>query len=373
MITLQQRSRRLSADLETPISLFLSLTQNKIPGLLLESAEVDGRWGRYSIIACDYLMTVSCVDARLSLSIKDDRLASLKELEGMPYLDGLRSLMQRLELVGDDMRQAPITRALYGYETAALFQPRLAQAIPASSAESCLVLAGTVIVFDHLYNRLTQLSLGEHRDLSHAPLHGAEEPSIGEVSRTPDQAAYMKGVEHIKELLHDGEAIQVVLSSQASAEFRGDAFMLYRRMRSINPSPYMFFMRLPEVTLFGSSPELMVRCTDGKLQLSPIAGTRRRGRDDEEDAALAADLLKDPKECSEHVMLVDLGRNDLGRVAKPGSVKLERLMEIERFSHVMHMTSRVTAQVNDGLGVLDILGAAFPAGTVSGAPKVRAM
>lgn len=183
----------------------------------------------------------------------------------------------------------------------------------------------------------------------------------------------MKGVEHIKELLHDGEAIQVVLSSQASAEFHGDAFTLYRRMRSINPSPYMFFMRLPEVTLFGSSPELMVRCTDGKLQLSPIAGTRKRGRDDEEDSALAADLLKDPKECSEHVMLVDLGRNDLGRVAKPGSVKLERLMEIERFSHVMHMTSRVTAQVNDGLDALDILGAAFPAGTVSGAPKVRAM
>lgn len=376
IITLQQRSRRLSADLETPISLFLSLTQNQTPGLLLESAEVDGRWGRYSVIACDYLMTVSCVDARLSLSISDDRLASLKELEGMPYLDGLRALMQRLELVGDDMRQAPITRALYGYfgyETAALFQPKLAQTISPSSAESCLVLAGTVIVFDHLYNRLTQISLGEHRDLSHAPLQETEEPSVGEVSRTPDQAGYMKGVEHIKELLHDGEAIQVVLSSQASAEFYGDAFTLYRRMRSINPSPYMFFMRLPEVTLFGSSPELMVRCTDGKLQLSPIAGTRKRGRDDEEDSALAADLLKDPKECSEHVMLVDLGRNDLGRVAKPGSVKLERLMEIERFSHVMHMTSRVTAQVNDGLDALDILGAAFPAGTVSGAPKVRAM
>ena len=173
------------------------------------------------------------------------------------------------------------------------------------------MLAGTVIVFDHLYNRLTQISLGEHRDLAHTPLHETEEPSIGEVTRTPDQAGYMKGVEHIKELLHNGEAIQVVLSSQASAEFHGDAFTLYRRMRSINPSPYMFFMSLPGVTLFGSSPELMVRCTDGKLQLSPIAGTRKRGRDDEEDAALAADLLKDPKECSEHVMLVDLGRNDL--------------------------------------------------------------
>lgn len=133
IITLQQHSRRLSADLETPISLFLSLTRDQTPGLLLESAEVDGKWGRYSVIACDYLMTVSCADARLSLTVSDERLASLKELDGMPYLDGLRVLMQRLELVGDDKRQAPITRALYGYfgyETAALFQPKLAQTIP---------------------------------------------------------------------------------------------------------------------------------------------------------------------------------------------------------------------------------------------------
>lgn len=376
IITLRQSSRRLSADLETPISLFLSLTQDKTPGLLLESAEVDGKWGRYSVIACDYLLTISCEDARLALNIADERLNTLADLDGAPYLEGLRALMNRLHLVGDDKRQAPITRALYGhfgYETAALFQPKLAGTIAPSSAESCLVLAGTVIVFDHLYNRLTQISLGEHRDLSHAAIRETEAPVIGEVSRTPDKAGYMQGVEHIKQLLHDGEAIQVVLSTQASAEFRGDAFTLYRRMRSINPSPYMFFMQLPGVTLFGSSPELMVRCTDGKLQLSPIAGTRKRGLDDEEDSALAADLLKDPKERSEHVMLVDLGRNDLGRVAKPGSVKLERLMEIERFSHVMHMTSRVTAQVNDGLDALDILGAAFPAGTVSGAPKVRAM
>ena len=142
-------------------------------------------------------MTVSCVDARLSLSIKDDRLASLKELEGMPYLDGLRSLMQRLELVGDDMRRGSPLRglctAISGMKPPPCSSPGWRGPIPASSAESCLVLAGTVIVFDHLYNRLTQLSLGEHRDLSHAPLHGAEEPSVGEVSRTPDQAAYMKG------------------------------------------------------------------------------------------------------------------------------------------------------------------------------------
>ena len=148
---------------------------------------------------------------------------------------------------------------------------------------------------------------------------------------------------------------------------------LYRRLRRINASPYMFHMALPGMTLFGSSPEVMVRCTAGTLQLSPIAGTRRRGRDDLEDARLAAELRADPKEQAEHVMLVDLGRNDLGRVARPGSVRVERYMDVERFSHVMHLTSSVTARLADGLDAVDVLASAFPAGTVSGAPKLRAM
>ena len=144
-------------------------------------------------------------------------------------------------------------------------------------------------------------------------------------------------------------------------------------MRRYNASPYMFYMKIGDMTLFGSSPEVMVRCTRGKLQLSPIAGTRRRGHDDAEDARLAQELRDDPKERAEHVMLVDLGRNDLGRVARPGSVTLERRMEVERFSHVMHLTSRVTAHLDEGKDALDVLAATFPAGTVSGAPKVRAM
>ena len=187
------------------------------------------------------------------------------------------------------------------------------------------------------------------------------------------EAGYKAMVEKIKAMLHQGEAIQVVPSVNFSVACEGDPFVLYRRMRRYNASPYMFFMRLGDFCFWGASPEVMVRCEKGRLQLSPIAGTRRRGRDDLEDARLAEELRSDPKEQAEHVMLVDLGRNDLGRVAQPGSVNLERCMDVERFSHVMHLTSRVTARLAPGRDALDVLAATFPAGTVSGAPKVRAM
>lgn len=375
-IKLKQKVRRLNADLETPISLFLSITEGNAPAIMLESAEVDGKWGRHSIIACDFLLTVNCRQGNLDLTIDDERLAPLKELNGLPFVDGLRRLMNSLELTAEDDKLPPITRALYGYfgyEMSALFQPKLAGTLKVDDAEACLALPGTILLFDHLYNKLTQISLGEHRSIPERHEFPTDNPVAGEPVRYPSEEEYKQGVEKIRTLLHDGEAIQVVLSSQASADFSGDPFILYRRMRSINPSPYMFFMRLPGLTLFGSSPEVLVRSTGGKLQLSPIAGTRKRGEDEVEDAQLAAELLQDPKERAEHIMLVDLGRNDLGRVAKQGSVKVERLMEVERFSHVMHLTSRVTAQLNPQFDALDILGSSFPAGTVSGAPKIRAM
>lgn len=375
-IQLTQQVRRLNADLDTPISLFLSITQGTEQSIMLESAEVDGKWGRYSLIACDFLLVLQCRNGNLELTINDERLSSLAELNGQPFIEGTRRIMKLLEIKSEDSQLAPITRALYGYfgyEMAALFQPKLADTINKDNAESCLVLPGTVLLFDHLYNKLTQISLSEPRDIPEKSFPTTPEPAIGNVTRTPDETAYKQKVENIKELIREGEAIQVVLSSQASAPFSGDPFTLYRRMRSLNPSPYMFFMRLPEITLFGSSPEVLVRCTGGKLQLSPIAGTRKRGSTEIEDSRLATDLLKDPKERAEHVMLVDLGRNDLGRIAKPGTVKVERLMEIERFSHVMHMTSRVTAWLKPELDALDILASSFPAGTVSGAPKIRAM
>lgn len=374
---LRQRARWLPADMDTPISLFLGMAGNG-DGILLESAEVDGRWGRYSVLACDMALVLTCREGRLAVDIRDDRLAPLAAHDGQPYVTGLRALMRQLRITPPEgMDVPPITRALYGwlgFGMARLFHPTLAGAMPEDEAEAALVLPGTVLLFDHLYNRLCQISLGEHREVSsgrqtaEAPL-----PDGGEVTASPDEAGYKAVVERIRAMLHAGEAIQVVPSVRFSTPFAGDAFTLYRRMRRYNASPYMFYMKIGDMTLFGSSPEVMVRCTRGRLQLSPIAGTRRRGRDDAEDARLAQELRDDPKERAEHVMLVDLGRNDLGRVARPGSVSLERCMEVERFSHVMHLTSRVTAQLDEGKDALDVLAATFPAGTVSGAPKVRAM
>lgn len=374
---LRQRARWLPADMDTPISLFLGMAGNG-DGILLESAEVDGRWGRYSVLACDMALVLTCREGRLAVDIRDDRLAPLAAHDGQPYVAGLRALMRQLRITPPEgMDVPPITRALYGwlgFGMARLFHPTLAGAMPEDEAEAALVLPGTVLLFDHLYNRLCQISLGEHREVSsgrqtaEAPL-----PDGGEVTASPDEAGYKAVVERIRAMLHAGEAIQVVPSVRFSTPFAGDAFTLYRRMRRYNASPYMFYMKIGDMTLFGSSPEVMVRCTRGRLQLSPIAGTRRRGRDDAEDARLAQELRDDPKERAEHIMLVDLGRNDLGRVARPGSVTLERCMEVERFSHVMHLTSRVTAQLDEGKDALDVLAATFPAGTVSGAPKVRAM
>ncbi len=385
-VTLRQCARWLTADMDTPISLFLGMARQE-PGILLESAEVDGRWGRYSILACDILLSLTCRDGLLALDIRDPRLTPLRDLGGRPYVDGVRAVMRRLTLLAPDAAGdpgaptylPPITRALYGYlgyGMAGLFNPKLAAVIPAREADACLVLPGTVLVFDHLYNRLCQVSLGDHRTVAGA--HAADcmtaaAAPVPDVSAAPGEEGYKAAVQRIKELLRQGEAIQVVPSCNFSTPYAGDPFDLYRRMRRCNASPYMFFMRLPEITLFGSSPEVMVRCTAGRLQLSPIAGTRRRGEDDAEDARLAAELREDPKERAEHVMLVDLGRNDLGRIARPGTVNVERLMEVERFSHVMHLTSRVTARLQDGLDALDVLASTFPAGTVSGAPKVRAM
>lgn len=379
-ITLSQSCRRLAeGDTQTPIRLYMQISRQNPEAILLESAEVDGRWGRYSVIATDYLCEISCRDGNLGVQVNDSSVAGLKAYDGMPYMQGLRELMRAVEIVAENPQMAPIARALYGYwgyEMAAVFQPKLAESLDIKDAECRLVLAATVLVFDHVYNKLYQLSIGSPRDIVNMPVLMNCHPgtfAVGEAEHRPSEQEYKAGVQKVRQMLHDGEAIQVVGASQCSAPFEGDSFTLYRRMRGINPSPYMFFMRFSDMELFGASPEVMVQCTGGKLLLSPIAGTRRRGRDASEDEAFAAEMLASPKERAEHVMLVDLGRNDLGRVATGGSVQVERLMDVERFSHVMHMTSRITAQLAPDKDALDVLAGTFPAGTVSGAPKLRAM
>jgi anthranilate synthase component 1 len=372
-IILSQQGRYLEGDTDTPISLFLRNPQ----GILLESAEVDGRWGKYSILATGCLLSVNCRAGQLHLEIKDERLASLSSLEGMPFLEGLRAVLKAIVIQPDAKfaSQPAITRGLYGYlgyGIAGLTLKRLSKVIAAEEAEGCLILPSRVVIFDHIYNRVSELILTDTHEKP-APALEVEAFKVGSTTESVTQEQYIAQVENIKEQLRQGEAIQVVLSTHFEASFEGEPFALYRRLRRINPSPYLFYMDFPDITLMGSSPELLIRCAANQLQLSPIAGTRKRGKTEEEDSRLATELLQDPKERAEHLMLVDLGRNDLGRLARSGTVNVERLMEVERFSHVMHLTSRVTAQLNPGLDAVDVIAATFPAGTVSGAPKVRAM
>ncbi|HGY56381.1 MAG TPA: anthranilate synthase component I [Caldithrix abyssi] len=200
-----------------------------------------------------------------------------------------------------------------------------------------------------------------------------QQVKIGSVHSNYDKNIFMRDVQDIKERITAGEAIQVVLSQQMQASFSGDAFWIFRKLRSINPSPYMFYIDFGDPVILGASPEVMVKVTDNKVVLRPIAGTRPRGASPQEDNDLKHDLINDEKELAEHIMLVDLARNDLGRIARPGSVSVDKMMTIEMYSHVMHIVSEVSAELRDNVDIIDILQATFPAGTVSGAPKVRAM
>lgn len=380
-ISLTQHAAIMESDLETPVGMFIRLVGEN-QGILFESAETDGRWGRYSIIAMDFICAATCRDGKLHLAADDPRLEPLLAHHGKPFADGLRAFLDDLEIKPDPAQreaQPPITRALYGYlgyGVAGMFEPKLARVLPPEEAQGALVLPGTLVIFDHGYNKITRLTFTLDGEPVKSLPPVAPRPVNG-MSVTPkglaDEASYTSAVSRVKEMLRQGEAIQVVLSTPFSAPLQESPFSLYRRLRRINPSPYMFYMRLPDGIVLGSSPEVLITCENNKLRLCPIAGTRPRSRDLAKDAIFGDELLQDPKEKAEHVMLVDLGRNDLGRIAKNGSVNLERFMEVERFSHVMHLTSRISAELKEGLGPMDVVASTFPAGTVSGAPKVRAM
>ncbi|MFO8032479.1 MAG: anthranilate synthase component I family protein [Desulfohalobiaceae bacterium] len=377
-IALSQYSRIYPADTQTPISLYLDLVGEQ-PGILLESAEVDGRLGRYSLISWDFQLILQSRLGRMHLSIQNPLLAHLTEFQGQDFLPALRQILQKLSINPPEGMDPPpaLTRSLqgyFGYDLSALLEPKLAQVLPRQQEETCLVLPGKQILFDHLHHRCLFISLQAEDNPQACPGPRMQEDfSLGEVHNRPDQETFCSRVAETRELINSGEAIQVVLSTRFEAAFQGQPFTLYRRLRQANPSPYMFYLNLPELTLIGSSPELLVRCDQGLLQERPIAGTRPRGQSSDQDSQLAEELLQDPKEKAEHVMLVDLGRNDLGRISTAGSVQVEKFMQVERFSHVMHLTSYLQSRLQPDLDCVDVLRAAFPAGTVSGAPKIRAM
>ena len=381
------------ADLETPVSTYMKLVQGAPAdgvSFLLESVEHGERWGRYSFVGVDPFLVVTSRNGEVE--ILGDILGDIPETSP---LETVREVINSFSV--PTMPELPPLIAggvgFLGYDVVRYLE-KLPQTTVADvpTPELMLIFARTLFVFDHLRQRLTVVSnvvgedtyeqaidrtrrlvakLGE--PLTYTP-KGLGPPAEFELPpSTLGRSGYMAAVEIAKEYIRAGDIFQVVPSHRFSAPQPDDPFEVYRTLRLVNPSPYMFFLKHPEITLVGSSPEPLIKVEGRRVLQRPIAGTRPRGATDEEDQALEADLLADAKERAEHVMLVDLARNDLGRVCAYGSVEVEEFMVIERYSHVMHMTSQVAGELAEGKTGLDALYASFPAGTVSGAPKIRAM
>ncbi len=392
--------RELLADLITPVAAFARLCGDE-PGFLFESVEHGERWGRWSFIGRRPLATLRShgskvqIDGQLGVEVPRDRgilsaVAALTDLVDAPAIAELPPLhgglvgyfgydvVREIEDLGDpppDDRGLPDAVLDVIGELAAFdhFRQRVvlvANAWIPTDADAAAVDAA----YDDACARLAALAADGASPLSE-PL--TEPPRPGEapaeaVDET-DAAVFEAAVESARDLIGAGDIFQVVLSQRFALDLDADPFDLYRVLRQINPSPYMFFVRDPEVTLVGSSPEPLVTVRDGVVTSRPIAGTRFRGATEADDRRLAAELREHPKEVAEHVMLVDLARNDLGRVVAFGTCTVDELMTLERYSHVMHLTSEVTGDLAADAGLVDVLRATMPAGTVSGAPKVRAM
>lgn len=380
-------SREVDADLDTPVSAYLKL-RGSGPSFLLESAEGVERVGRYSFVGGT---------PRSTLRIKGGK--KLGEAGAcVACHDPLEAVHQLLQHYGPAAPSSePFTGGLLGYlsyEAAGYYERLpLAAAGPLDLPDAAFLEVDTLLIFDHLARRarvvshvwldrpperayagaVDRIEAVVHRLEAPVPAAPVLTPSAGETIANMTRQQFERMVASGKEHISAGDIIQVVLSHRLTLPLPGDPFGLYRRLRVVSPSPYMYFLDFVDHQIAGASPELLVQVRDGRVSSRPIAGTRRRGMSQEEDEALAKELLEDEKERAEHLMLVDLARNDVGRVSAPGSVLVRDFMRVERFSHVMHLVSDVEGRLAPGRSPLDALRAAFPAGTVSGAPKIRAM
>lgn len=411
-------AREIAADLETPVSAFLKVNRGDY-SFLLESVRGGEKWGRYTFLGTEPSLVVRASAGRINLIRPATAGRGSDTIESRAVdncFDALRSELKRFRAP-----ELPELPRFFGgavgylaYDLVRLFEPR----IPNSARDDLgvpelyLMLTDALLVFDNVRQSLkiiANVALDDFASIGAAYRSGQEkiehivdrlrsvaepiclEPSAPDSLLRPasspdrgDEAGvsvisnlaredYVSMVTSAKNYIAAGDIIQVVPSQRFEAPLNAHPFNIYRSLRTINPSPYMFYLRLGDVTLAGASPETMVRVEGRQITLRPIAGTRRRGGDELEDLALERELLADPKELAEHIMLVDLGRNDVGRVAKIGSVKVTELMTVERYSHVMHIVSNVVGELNDGMDAFDAFRATFPQGTVSGAPKIRAM
>jgi len=370
--------REIAADLDTPVSAFLKLSDLD-PVFLLESVAGGEQVGRYSFLG---------LGARSEISLRRDEMVvdgESRAVEGDP-LDALRAWLREADLPAPVTPRGPAGLVGYvGYEAAGWFE-RLPEPGPPPLAlpTAAFVVPKAILAFDHVRSTLRFHPLVDEdeaatleREVAQALRAGPAEPpppgASGEPHSNHSPEAFERAVEGAQERIVAGDAYQVVLSVRFEGETDVDPFAVYRALRILNPSPYLYFVRAGGASIVGSSPEALARLEGKRAMLRPIAGTRPRGSTVEEDAALAEELLGDPKENAEHTMLVDLARNDVGRVAAPGTVEVTALKTIERYSHVMHIVSTVEGVLKPGADQFDLFRAAFPAGTVTGAPKIRAM
>ncbi|HEV8016960.1 MAG TPA: anthranilate synthase component I family protein [Steroidobacteraceae bacterium] len=373
----------ITGDLDTPVSAFMKLSSFS-PRFLLESVEGGERLARYSFIGFGEGLEVRLDASGLTVAGRREPLPA----SGAALLAALRAALAQAPRPQPDIAGVPLAGGLVGY--AAYDVVRHFERLPAPAARVGGVPAlhyvapRSVLVFDHLTRGIALLHAGsepERRSLRSEvvrALRGALPNSWRGGRHAPPAAAYARddylaGVRRTQEYIAAGDVYQLVLASRFSGQHELDPFQAYRALRHINPSPYMYYCALGDVTVVGSSPEALVKLNARRAQLRPIAGTRPRAADAAVDRAHEAELLADPKENAEHVMLVDLARNDLGRVARAGSVRVDPYRSIERYSHVMHLVSGVHGELADGRDAFDLFAAAFPAGTLVGAPKVRAM
>ncbi|HBG51696.1 MAG TPA: anthranilate synthase component I, partial [Gammaproteobacteria bacterium] len=392
-------SRRILADLDTPLSLYLKLARGPY-SYLLESVQGGERWGRYSFIGLPARSVIRVRGHHLQLESAGQVIESHPNCQDpLAWIEDFQQ-RYRVAAVPGLPRFTGGLVGYFGYDTIRYIEPCLKASCPPDELHTpdiLLMVSEEVVVFDNLSGKLHLIVLADPSQpqaLEKAEARLDElivtlrQPYMGPVGKPGgekiqiDEAdfrscfgedAFMDAVEKVKEYILSGDIMQCVISQRMQVPYEGNPVDVYRALRTLNPSPYMYCMNLGDFHVVGSSPEILARLEDGEVTVRPIAGTRYRGKTPEEDKALEEALLSDPKEIAEHLMLIDLGRNDVGRIAKKGEVKLTDQMVVERYSHVMHIVSNVTGKVRDGITAMDVLRAVHPAGTLSGAPKIRAM
>nr|WP_313427973.1 anthranilate synthase component I [Brevundimonas diminuta] len=391
--------RRLVDDLETPVSAFLKVGHGRRYASLFESVEGGAVNGRYSFVTLSPDVVWRCRDGKAEIARGADVLSDVFTPEDRPALESLRALIAatKFELPADLPPMAAGLFGVFGYDMVRLLEPLgAANPDPLDLSDAVMARPALVAIFDSVKHEIVLIAAAypdtasdpvqayaaaearledfEDRLRGPLPIQREVEPVPAPDFHSPvDEAAFGRMVARAKDYIAAGDIFQVVLAHRFSAPWSQDPFAFYRSLRRGNPSPYLFFLDYVDFQLAGSSPEILVRLKDGRVTIRPLAGTRPRGATAEQDKALEVELLADPKERAEHLMLLDLGRNDVGRVSKPGSVEVTESFVVERYSQVMHIVSNVNGAADPKLDAVDTLLAALPAGTLSGAPKVRAM